>query len=115
MKKYILMLFVGLSFLFACNNTTSNADDEKEIRETAKSELIKRYDLPEGTNFSNEQMTVNRNLETGSASDGEYIVKVTITSENRAGREINETHIMHYKKREDAMAAKERWELISFE
>ena len=110
------MMFTALLVVFvSCNNNNNSANDEKEVRETAKSEIIKRYDLPEGTEFTNEQMTVNRNLDTSSEMDGEYIVKVTITSQNRAGEMINETHTMHYTKRENAMKAKERWELKSFE
>lgn len=115
MKKYLFMAITALLVVFISCNNNDSTNEEKEVRETAKSEIIQRYDLPEGTEFSNEQMTVNRNLDTDSEMDGEYIVKVTITSQNRAGEMINETHIMHYKKKENAMNAKERWELKSFE
>lgn len=110
MKKTILLLLMVFTVI-ACENNTAN--DETEVRESAKAYIIDYYDLPDGTKFTENEMSVTR--EGNGDADGIYIVKVTITSENRAGERINETHLMQYKKREDAMAAKERWELINFE
>lgn len=115
MKKYLIMIMTTLLVVFISCNSNSSKNDEKEVREAAKTEIINRYDLPEGTEFTEENMRINRNSDTNTSMDDEYIVRVTITSQNRAGEMINESHVMHYKKRENAMKAKERWELMSFE
>ncbi len=110
MKKTLILLLTVFAMI-ACENRDTN--DDTEVRESAKAYIIDYYDLPEGTKFTENDMTVTREGDVN--ADGTYIVKVTISSENRDGERINKTHLMHYKKREDAMAAKERWELINFE
>lgn len=111
MKRLALILFT-MAIVAACSN---NSTDEDQLRETARQDIIERLDLPEGTKFTQENMEISSNPDNVDGLDFEYIVKVTVKSQNRDGEEIAKVHTMNYKKRQDAQAAKERFELISFE
>ena len=110
MKKLALILLTLA--VVAC---TSKGSDEEQLREMARKDIIEKLELPEGTEFTDQSIEVNKNSEIEDGPNVEWIVKVTVKSGNREGEEIIKTHIMHYKKRADAEAAKDRFELISFE
>lgn len=115
MKKLVLILLTAVAMV-ACNSNNEKYD-EGDLRETAKKDIMEKMDLPEGTKFDEKDMEVSTNPENGEGPNVEYIVKVTIKSQNEDGKEMVETHKMHYKKREnaEAKAEKERYELTSFE
>lgn len=101
--------------MVAC--TSDKTNDAETVRETAKKDIIEKLQLPEGTKFDDSTMEVTSNPENGEGPDVEYIVKVTIKSQNEEGKEIVKTHTMHYSKRKNAeeRAAEERYELTKFE
>lgn len=111
MKKFALILLTIIVAACSSNNTT----DEEKVREVAKTDIIKKLDLPEGTKFTDESIEVSQNPEVADGPNVEYIVKVTVKSENEAGEENVKVYKMHYKKLADAEAAKDQFELISFE
>lgn len=111
MKKLILILLTIVIVACSSNNTT----DEEKVREVAKTDIIEKLELPEGTKFTDESIEVTQNPEVVDGPNVEYIVKVTVKSENEAGDEIVKVYKMHYKKIADAEAAKDQFELTSFE
>lgn len=111
MKKLTLILLTIIVAACSSNNTT----DEEKVREVAKTDIVKELNLPEGTKFTDESIEITRNPEVVDGPNVEYIVKVTVKSENEAGDEIVKVYKMHYKKIADAEAAKDQFELTSFE
>lgn len=111
MKKLALILLTMAVVACSSNDTK----DEDQVREAAKRDIVEKLELPDGTTFTDESIEVNRNSEIQDGPNVEYIVKITIKSQNQDGEEIVKIHKMHYKKRADAEAAKDRFELISFE
>ena len=110
MKKLAFILLTLA--VVAC---TSKSSDEDLLRELARKDIAENLELPEGTKFTDESMEVSRNPKIGDGPNVEYIVKVTVKSQNREGEEVIKIHKMHYKKRTDAEAAKDRFELTSFD
>ncbi len=111
MKK--LMFIVFAIMVVAC--ATDKDSDQDTIREQAKRDIVEKLDLPEGTKFTDESVEVTTDPVDGEGPDVEYIVKITVKSQDQTGQEIIKVHRMHYKKRADAEAAKDRFELSFFE
>lgn len=111
MKKLLIILLTFV--VVACSSDTKS--DQDTVREQAKKDAIEKLQLPEGTKFSDDSVEVTTNPEDGEGPNVEYIVKVTVKSEDQTGKEIVKVHKMHYKKRADAKAAKDKFELINFE
>lgn len=111
MKKLALILIT--TAIVACSSNATK--DEETVRERAKKDIIEKLQLPEGTTFNDESIEVATKPENAEGPEVVYIVKVTVKSEDQSGNEIVKIHTMQYKKREDAKAAKDRFELISFE
>lgn len=107
MKKFALILLTMA--VVACSN--NKTEDEDHLRETARKDIVEKMDLPEGTIFDDKSMEVTRNPENEDGPNVEYIVKVTVKSQNQDGKEIEKVHRMHYRKKADAEAAKDRFEL----
>ncbi|MBT0608203.1 hypothetical protein [Aequorivita echinoideorum] len=107
MKKLLVILSAFLVLSCADNK----ANDQDEVREVAKRDIIEKLDLPEGTKFNDENIEVTETeMEDGSLGYN-YLVKITVKSQDRAGNEIVKTHTMQYKKLEDA----KDYELTAFE
>jgi hypothetical protein len=111
MKRFAIILFT-MAIVAACSN---KATDEDSLRETARKDIIEKLELPEGTKFTDETMEVSSIPENADGPNVEYIVKVTVKSQNREGEEIIKIHTMRYKKRKDAEDAKDRFELTTIE
>jgi|SRR5690554_5712217 len=111
MKKLMFIVFTVI--LVAC--ATDKGSDEDTVRDQAKRDIVDKLELPDGTKFTDESVEVTTNPENGDGPDVEYIVKITVKSQDQTGKEIIEVHRMHYKKRADAEAAKDRFELTYFE
>lgn len=107
------MFLVLTIVLVAC--ASDNKTDHETVREQAKKDVIEKLDLPEGTKFSDDSVEVTTEPEDGEGSNVEYIVKITVKSQDQNGKEIVKIHRMHYQKRADAEAAKDRFELTFFE
>ena len=101
--------------IVACSSDKKS--DTETIREQAKKDAIEKFELPEGTQFNDVEVTTNP--ENGEGPNVEYIVKVTIKSQDQSGKEILKVHKMHYKKKEAAVDAAEaaaaQYELTHFE
>jgi|SRR5690606_19661669 len=111
MKK---LLFIVLAVVIvAC--TSDNKTDHDTVREQAKKDIIEKLQLPEGTKFSDDSVDVTTDPEEGDGPHVEWIVKITVKSQDQSGKENIKIYRMHYKKRADAEAAKDRFELMSFE
>ncbi len=111
MKK---LLFIVLTVVIV-GCSSDNKTDHDTVREQAKKDAIERLELPAGTEFNDESVEVTRNPEDGDGPDVEYLVKITVKSQDRNGEEVVKVHRMRYQKRTDAEAAKDRFELMSFE
>ena len=111
MKKLVFILLTIA--VVACSS--DNKSDQDAVREQAKMDVIEKLQLPEGTKFTDDSVELTTDPEDGEGPNVEYIVKITIKSQDQTGKEIIEIHKMYYKKRADAEAAKDRFELINFE
>lgn len=111
MKKLLFLLLTVL--IVACSSNTNN--DRDTVREQAEKDVIQKLDLPEGTKFTDDTVEVTTDPENGEGPEVTYIVKITVKSQDSSGQEIVKVHRMHYKKRADAEAAKEKYELTHFE
>ncbi|QAA80633.1 hypothetical protein EI546_02320 [Aequorivita sp. H23M31] len=111
MKKLIFLLLTIA--LVACSSDKKSEYDS--VREQAKKDVIEKLELPEGTKFTDDSMEITTNPQDGEGPNVEYIVKITVKFQDQEGKEITKVHRMHYKKRADAEAAKDRFELESFE
>lgn len=111
MKK--LLFFLLTIAIVACSSDTKS--DQDTVREQAKKDIIEKLQLPEGTEFTDESVELITDSEDGEGLDVEYIVKITVKSQDQSGSEIVKIHKMHYKKKADAEAAKDRFELTFFE
>lgn len=109
-KSLFLILTIAI---VACSSDTKS--DHETVREQAKKDIIEKLNLPDGTEFSDDSVELTTDPEDGEGPNVEYIVKVTIKSQDQSGKEIVKIHKMHYKKKADAEAAKDRFELIFFE
>lgn len=110
MKKFI---FILLSVFIVSCSTENN--QEVVIRELAKKDAIEKLQLPEGTMFNDENVEVTE-TETGEANLGvTYLVKVTIKSQDRDGKEIIKTYTFNYKKIGEGGLSPQDYELTSFE
>jgi hypothetical protein len=110
MKK---LLFILLATLIASCSTENK--QEEVIRELAKKDAIEKFQLPEGTKFSDQNIDVTE-TGTGEGFIGiTYLVKVTIKSQDRDGNEIVKTHTFNYKKIGEGGLAPQDYELTSFE
>lgn len=110
MKKIAFILMTLL--IISCATDTKN---DEVIRDLAKKDAIEKLDLPDGTKFSNEDIEVTENQAAEGSLGVIYIVKITIKSQDRDGKEIIKTHIMNYKKTGNGSSAEKDYELISFE
>lgn len=110
MKK---IAFILISLLIV-SCATDNKNDEA-IRDLAKKDVMEKLDLPEGTKFSNEDIDVTETKAAEGSLGVVYIVKITIKSQNRNGKEIIKTHILNYKKTGNTDSSEKDYELISFE
>lgn len=113
MKKLILLLLTCV--VIACS---SGISDVEELRYLAKKHTIEKLNLPEGTQFNPESLTVQELDEENEENENTsiiYSVKVTVRSQDKSGKEINKTHILIYKKSPAQQLGKEQFELISFD
>ena len=111
MKKLLFLLLTIA--VVACSSDTKT--DHDVVREQAKKDIIEKLQLPEGTEFSDESIELTTNPEDGEGLNVEYIVKITVKSQDQTGKELVKIHRIYYKKIADAEAAKDRFELTSFE
>lgn len=107
------MLILLTIVVVACS--TDNKPDRDTVREQAKKDVIEKLQLPEGTKFTDDSVEITTDPEDGEGPNVEYIVKITVKSQDQTGKEITKIHKMHYKKRADAEAAKDKFELTFFE
>lgn len=110
MKKIAFILITLLIVSCATENKNDNI-----IREQAKKDVIEKLDLPDGTKFNDEDIQVIESEAEGGSLGVSYIVKITVKSQDREGKEVVKTHVMNYKKLGDAESAAEDYELVSFE
>lgn len=110
MKK---IAFILLSIaMVACS---TKKDQEQVVRELAKKDIIEKLKLPEGTKFTDENIEVIES-ETGEGSLGvNYLVKITVKSQDREGNEVVKTHTFNYKKTGEDGLSEQDYELVSFE
>lgn len=110
MKRFA---FILLSlFIVACS---TEKNQEEVVRELAKKDVIEKLQLPEGTKFTDENIEVIE-TETGEGSLGvSYLVKITVTSQDREGNEVVKTHTFNYKKTGEGGLSEQDYELVSFE
>lgn len=111
MKKLVFILLTIA--VVACSSDTKS--DRDTVREQAKKDVIEKLQLPEGTIFTDDSVEVTTDPEDGIGPNVEYIVKITVKSQDQTGKEIIEIHKMHYKKLADAEAAADKFELTLFE
>lgn len=111
MKKLLFLLLTIA--VVACSSDTKS--DQDTVREQAKKDIIEKLQLPEGTEFTDESVELTTDPVDGEGLDVEYIVKISVKSQDQAGNEIVKIHKMHYKRKADAEAAKDRFELTFFE
>ena len=111
MKKLVFILLTMA--VVACSSDTKS--DKDTVREQAQRDIIEKLQLPEGTKFSDDSVEITTDPADGEGPNVAYIVKVTVKSQDETGQEIIKIHKMHYEKRADAEAAKDRFELKSFE
>lgn len=110
MKK---IAFILLSLVIASCATENN--QENVIRELAKKDAIEKLELPEGTKFNNENIEVTEtDVEDGSIGVN-YLVKITIKSQDRDGNEIIKTHTFKYNRKDGKGDSPKDYEFISFE
>lgn len=110
MKKLAILL-IGL-LVVSCSTENKQQDI---VRELAKKDAIEKLQLPEGTQFNNDNVEVTETSK-GEGSIGiTYLVKVTIKSQDRDGKEIIKTHTFNYKKTGEGGLSPEDYELLSFE
>lgn len=110
MKKLAFILITLL--IVSCS---TEGKQEEVVRELAKKDAIEKLQLPEGTTFNNENIEVTEG-ERGEGSLGvNYLVKVTVKSQDREGNEIIKTHTFNYKKIGEGGLSPKDYELISFE
>ncbi len=109
-KLFFLILTIAI---VACSSDTKS--DHDTVRELAKKDIIEKLDLPKGTEFSDESVELTTNPADGDGPNVEYIVKVTVKSQDQSGSEVVKVHKMHYKKKAAAEAAKDQFELTFFE
>lgn len=110
MKKFA---FILLSLIIV--SCASENDREVVIRELAKKDAIEKLELPEGTKFNNENIEVTETeVEDGSIGFN-YLVKITIKSQDRDGKEIVKTHSFKYNKLDGDGSSPNHYKLISHE
>ncbi|WP_271393578.1 MULTISPECIES: hypothetical protein [Aequorivita] len=110
MKK---LAFILLSLIIVSCATES--DRKAVIRELAKKDAIEKLDLPEGTKFNNENIEVTEtDVEDGTIGVN-YLVKITIKSQDRDGNEIVKVHTFKYNKADGDGSSPNHYELISHE
>lgn len=110
--KRLIMIILTIAVVSCSSDKKTDYDT---VREQAKKDAIEKLELPEGTKFNDESVEVSSDPENGEGPNVQYIVKVTVKSQDQSGNEVVKVHTMNYKKREDAQAAKDKFELMSFE
>ncbi len=110
MKPLAYILF---AFLIISCNTEKN--QENTVRDLAKKDILEKLQLSEGTKFNDENIEVKEESFKGEGIETEYVVKITVKSQDKEGNEVVKTHTMHYKKIKDGGLAPEDYELTSFE
>lgn len=110
MKK---LAFIILSLVIASCATEN--DQDAIVRELAKKDAIEKLELPDGTTFNNENIEVSKSdVEDGSIGYN-YLVKITIKSQDKDGNEIVKTHSFKYDKIDGDGSSPKDYKLISFE
>lgn len=94
MKK-LVVLFIVLA-IASCKNTT--ADPGNEVRDLAKRDIMEKLDLPEGTQFNDEDFEVTPVASENDSLNTSYLVKISVKSQDQDGNEMVKTHTLLYEK-----------------
>lgn len=109
MKNLVIVLFTLMAL-----SCSTEKNQEQVIRDLAKNDAIEKLQLPDGTSFADENIQVSE-TETDGPAGINYLVKITVNSQDRDGNEIVKTYSLNYKKTGEGGLAPEDYELLSFE
>lgn len=109
MKHFFISFLMIL--LIACNSSDS---DVLQLQEQAKKDTIEKLKLPDGTQFRNESITINKAEGTEEDSFEIYAVTIIVHSQDENGYDIEKPQVLLYKKVTDDKN-KSSFQLLSFE
>jgi len=107
MKNSLLISLIFL--LFACSPPSSEADD---LFQLAKKHTIEKLELPEGTQFNENLVTIKKFEENGEAENELFSVTLVLPVRNENGKVSERTHVLLFKKNQQS---EDLYELLSFE
>jgi len=110
MKKVIVFIFALI--LVACS--TDNKQEET-LRARAIEDIMAKLELPEGTQFNDENIEVSEKSTDVEGIDALYVVKVTVKSQDKEGNEVLKTYTLNYEKIGEGGLDPHDYELKSFE
>lgn len=107
MKSPILFSLIFL--LFACSPPSSEADD---LFQLAKKHTIEKLELPEGTQFDENLVTIKKFEENGKVENELFSVTLVLPGQNENEKSLERTHVLLFKKNQQS---ENYYELLSFE
>lgn len=109
MKKFLIFSMIFMAF--ACSSPLSEVD---ELLELTKKYTIEKLELPKGTQFNDDLISIKKYEENNNSENGLYSVTIVVKTQDKEGAVLDQTHVLLYKKNQDS-ENNEHFELISFE
>lgn len=107
--KYFFPLILLL--IMACSSTDSEV---LRLQEQVKKDTIEKLELPEGTQFNNDSIIINKAEGTEEDIFELYAVTILVPSKDENGKNVEKTQVLLYQKINDE-ENKSSFQLLSFE
>jgi hypothetical protein len=110
MKKIVFVLLC-----IAIIGCSTEKEQMETVRELAKKDIINYLQLPEGTLFTEKDITVSEKTNGIEGIGATFVVKVAVVSQDANGNKNSVTHILEYVKIGEGGLSQSDYELQSFD